>query len=401
LGPSADTKRFEELDGLRGLAALAVLFNHVGLATIGGVSAPKWLIWPADGTVAVMVFFVLSGYVIGLTYPPAAGKKDVRHYGFKRFVRLMPINVVAVLLACAVTAHPSGWSALANVFFLGNFAPYAGVSIPVIEGNENLWSLNYEVLYYGLFILIWVMSPRLAWVMGVSLVVAVVGWYTNLLPLFVACYAAGFLFWVSGLALAWRVKPAGLENSNWPSCVLLLLVTWKLRGLLNLLTGLPIPVFDGPVARLYYLDTLPVCIWLLSIVARRPLPGIKWIQAFCVLMPVVGLVIKFNRPGYFTPFDYWMTLSVYVLALLLWKWRPTLRFFRALAPLGSIAFAVYAVGRPLQAWMFGHGQWLPANYFGYGVCAVATVGVCLALSWFLERRMQPWISRKAKILWAK
>jgi len=381
---------------LRGLAALAVLCNHVGVATVGGVCAPKWLVWPADGAAAVMVFFVLSGYVIGLTYPPSPGSKDVKLYILKRCVRLMPINFVAVLLACAVATHVDLWSALANLFFLGNFTPYAGISIPVIAGNENLWSLNYEVLYYALFIFIWLSNPRLPWVMGASLVAAGLGWYTNWLPLFVACYAAGFLFWVAGLALAWRAQPSGRENSNWPSCVLLLLVTWKLRGLLNVLAGFPVPVFDGPVARLYYVDFLPVCIWLLAIVARRTLPGLKWIKAFCVLMPIVGLVIKFYRPGYFTPLDYRMALGAYLLALLLWNWRPSLRFFRVFAPVGSIAFALYAVGRPIQAFTFAHTQWLPGNYWGYGVCVSVTLIVCLGVAWCLERQMQPRLSQAAK-----
>ncbi|MEO5994278.1 MAG: acyltransferase family protein, partial [Arthrobacter sp.] len=95
-----EKKRDGALDGLRGLAALAVLWNHLGLERVGGVTAPTWTLWLADGTAAVMIFFVLSGYVIGLTTPFAAGPKDVGRYARKRVLRLLPLNLVGVLLAC-------------------------------------------------------------------------------------------------------------------------------------------------------------------------------------------------------------------------------------------------------------------------------------------------------------
>lgn len=394
--PLSPAKRDDALDGLRGLAALAVLCNHVGLATVGAICAPRWLLWPADGTAAVMIFFVLSGYVIGLTNPPSAETKDVRLYVRRRLLRLMPINVVAVCLAWLVASHVDLWTTLANLLFLGNYSSYAGIVIPVIASNENLWSLNYEVLYYGLFILVWLFQPPLKYVFGVSLVVTVLGWYTSVIPLFVACYAAGFLFWISGLALAWHAPPSDEERTNWPSCVLLLLVTWKLRGLLNVLSVFPMPLFDGPVVRLYYLDFLPVCLWLLAIVARRRLQHLAWIKGACVCIPLVGLVIKWNHPGYFTPLDYRMALGACLLALLLWQWRPSLRFFRCFAPAGAIAFALYAVSRPIQTFVFSHGQWLPQNYLGFAVCASVTLALCIGAAWYLERRLQPWLNRLFK-----
>lgn len=380
---------------MRGLAALAVLVNHVGVATLAGISAPAWLLWPADGRAAVMIFFVLSGYVIGLTYPATKESKNASQYVLRRIIRLLPVNLVGVLLACAVASQVDLRTLLANIFFLQNHAPYGGLSLPVIEGNENLWSLNYEMLYYVLFILVWRLNPSLRWVAGGALAVTVLGWYTHLLPIFLACYAAGYLFWIAGLALAWRTQPTTEESANWPSCLLLLLVTWKLRGLLNVLVGFPVPVFDGPVVMLYFLDILPVSVWLVALVARRTLPGARWIMAASVLIPVVGLAIKWHRPGYFTPLDYRMALGAYLLALLLWKWRPSLRFFRWFAPMGSIAFALYAVSRPIQIWLFGHTGWLPQNGLGYMTCALLTVTVCLAVAWGLERVMQPALKRWA------
>ncbi len=341
-----------------------------------------------------MVFFVLSGYVIGRTNPEAIEPKDVGGYARKRLVRLVPINIVGVLLACIATTNPSVLTAIQNLFFLGNCVPYAGLSISVIGGNENLWSLNYEMLYYTLFIAVWLLRPQLKFVLVLTAMVAFIGWYTSLLPIFVACYAAGYIFWLSGLAIAWHGKPSMVEVVNWPSCLMLLIVTWKLRTLLNVLAGFPVPLFDGPVVRPYYLDFLPVCLWLFAIVSRRTIPGLRWIKLASVLIPAVGLAIKWKHPGYFTPFDYRMAMGSYLGALMLWNLKLSLQYFRFFAPVGSIAFALYAVARPIQAIVFDQSQWLPSNHLGYWVAATITAITCLFLAILLERVIQPELVRR-------
>jgi peptidoglycan/LPS O-acetylase OafA/YrhL len=381
------------LDGLRGLAALAVLFNHVGVEKIGNVTTPKWLLWPADGAAAVMVFFVLSGFVIGLTNSRTAEPKQVRRYLWRRVVRLFPITFLGVLLALAVTPGTGIWTTLANIFLLANYTPYVGFLVPVMPGNENLWSLNYEAVFYLLFVPLWLFVRSLRQVFWVCLGVTVLGWYTDYVPLFVACYAAGFVFWLGGTALAWHAERTETEQTNWPSCVLLLLVTWKLRVLLNLLVFLPIPMFDGPVVRLYYFDVFPVCLWLVAIVARRELPHLKWIKLFCVLMPLVGLIIKWYRPGYFTSLDYGLAWGAYLLALALWHWRPSLQAFRFFAPIGLIAFGLYALSRPIQAFVFSYRDLFPQSYIGFVTCAALTTGLCFFVAWLAELKLQPIVNR--------
>lgn len=389
----APGERDVALDGLRGLAALAVIVNHVGVEPVGGYTPPKWLLWPADASAAVIVFFVLSGYVIGLTNPAKAEPKNVRLYLGRRALRLLAITWAGVALACVATWPVPVWHVGANLLFLGNFAPYAGLSIPVISGNENLWSLNYEVLFYLLFVPLWIFGRTLRpWFLA-CLGLSVVGWYTTWVPLFVACYAAGFIFWLSGLGLAWHARPRTTEHANWPSCVLLLLVTWKLRVLINVLAFLPIPLFDGPVVRLYNLDVLPACLWLVSLVALRELPFRKWLVSLAIALPAIGLAIKWQRPGYFTPLDFWLACGGYALALGLWRWRPSLDFFRRFAPVGLIAFGLYAISRPVQFIVFQRATLLPQNALGYALAATATLGVCFTLAWLLERRLQPWLNR--------
>jgi preprotein translocase subunit SecY len=90
------------------------------------LSPPPWLLWPVDASAAVMIFFVLSGYVIGLTNQHEASGPAVRSYVWRRLVRLIPINTCAVFLTCALATSADWRTALANLFFLENYADYAG-----------------------------------------------------------------------------------------------------------------------------------------------------------------------------------------------------------------------------------------------------------------------------------
>ena len=63
-------QRLAGLDGVRGLAALFVVVNHVFLRAFPGYpvdNAPFWAAWFIYGRVAVVVFIVLSGFSLALS----------------------------------------------------------------------------------------------------------------------------------------------------------------------------------------------------------------------------------------------------------------------------------------------------------------------------------------------
>jgi peptidoglycan/LPS O-acetylase OafA/YrhL len=63
-------QRLAGLDGLRGLAALFVVVNHIFLRTVPGYPvdrAPFWAGWFIYGRFAVVVFIVLSGFSLALS----------------------------------------------------------------------------------------------------------------------------------------------------------------------------------------------------------------------------------------------------------------------------------------------------------------------------------------------
>lgn len=90
-----DGRRYEVLDGLRGVAAVMVIWFHFGEGF--ATSAVDQIV--NHGYLAVDFFFVLSGFVIGYAYDGRWGK-CLTEGGFllRRVVRLEPMLVLAVVL---------------------------------------------------------------------------------------------------------------------------------------------------------------------------------------------------------------------------------------------------------------------------------------------------------------
>lgn len=104
-GHSAEN-RLPELDGLRGIAALTVFFSHaIGVLPSSPLldalkSSPLRTFW--DGTAAVGLFFVLSGFVLAL--PFQGNHKSLSYIEFvtRRCFRIYPAYWLALVLAMAI-----------------------------------------------------------------------------------------------------------------------------------------------------------------------------------------------------------------------------------------------------------------------------------------------------------
>ena len=82
----------KEIDGFRGLSILLVLLSHAKL-------------WPVGGFVGVDVFFVLSGYLVGLRQKEKvkANQFRIKEYWIARWRRLVPAHLVMVAF-CSIVA---------------------------------------------------------------------------------------------------------------------------------------------------------------------------------------------------------------------------------------------------------------------------------------------------------
>ncbi|MBX3580616.1 MAG: acyltransferase [Rhizobiaceae bacterium] len=142
------------LDGLRGLAALAVLAFHAQLPFAGG------------GFLGVDLFFVLSGLLItSLLRAELAvtGTIDVPRFWWRRLLRLWPplLVVLAVYAGLSVAFAPeNGWQrdTFFAMFYLTDYTyPLAGTP----ELLRHTWSLSVEEHFYLLWPLVLIACRRI------------------------------------------------------------------------------------------------------------------------------------------------------------------------------------------------------------------------------------------------
>jgi peptidoglycan/LPS O-acetylase OafA/YrhL len=177
-------KRLAGLDGIRGLAALYVVMNHIFERTFPGYpvdNAPFWAGVFIYGRFAVVVFIVLSGFSLALSPARHGWRLDsVSRFAYRRARRILPAYWAALAFSLAVAwlvAAPPGQglpgskSALVNGLLVQNIV---GAPSP----NRSLWTMAVEAQLYLVFPLLLLMVRRvsgLVMVAGVTLIVATVG----------------------------------------------------------------------------------------------------------------------------------------------------------------------------------------------------------------------------------
>jgi peptidoglycan/LPS O-acetylase OafA/YrhL len=180
----APSRRLAGLDGVRGLAALFVVVNHVFLRAFPGYpvdNAPFWAGWFIYGRFAVVVFIVLSGFSLALAPVRRGWRLDgLSRFARRRALRILPAYWAALVFSLAVAwlvvpppgeALPDLRSVLVNGLLVQNL-----VSAPT--PNRAFWSMAVEAQLYILFPLLLLMIRRrgaLVMVAAVTLVVAAVG----------------------------------------------------------------------------------------------------------------------------------------------------------------------------------------------------------------------------------
>lgn len=149
--------RLEKLEALRGFAALYVVLFHTLPQKIYLLGINVGTLF-RFGPEAVIVFFVLSGFVIKYTYERSADK-SFRFYFIRRFIRLyIPLFFIFILgyaIKCFTEgrlADPEWPTLLGNIFMLQDvISQKPHVVAAAYMGNGVLWSLSYEWWFYMLF----------------------------------------------------------------------------------------------------------------------------------------------------------------------------------------------------------------------------------------------------------
>ena len=329
------------LDALRGFAAFCVLLNHFrdalfvdyeAIARHNPLTAAAYLV-SGLGHQSVIVFFVLSGYLVGgsVLRSVRTGSWSWRAYLLARLSRLYIVLLPALLLGGAldwlgmhmagteaVYSGNSGMHALvinvhgvltwpilaANGLYLQTIRlPGFGPNpVPTFGSNGALWSLSYEFWYYLAFpLLVFLLARSRSWQMRVLSCLGLLawGWFVGLnIFLLGLTWLMGALItflpafparrpWTRGLAivLALVLFAAGLVESkllgSLPSDLVLgLAVTAMIWVTLHCATA-PLPASYVFIARraahssyTLYLVHLPMLIFLkASLHLPRAYPG--------------------------------------------------------------------------------------------------------------------------------
>ncbi|PWK52024.1 acyltransferase family protein [Actinoplanes xinjiangensis] len=130
--------RLAWLDGLRAVAVLLVVYAHLTRFVFTDLRAvtSEWL---HAGTAGVMLFFLVSGYII-----PASLERhgDLRAFWRSRARRLFPLYLAVI--AVLVVAHPPS-DPLASAVGHATMLPFLA-GVPLI--TAVFWTLSFEMAFY-------------------------------------------------------------------------------------------------------------------------------------------------------------------------------------------------------------------------------------------------------------
>ena len=143
--------KINNFDILRLVLAVLVFFAHWNILTSQKISFVLFSI----GDLAVHLFFIVSGFLIFLSFDADQNKK---HFYIKRFFRIFPLFAFLIILQTLFFIGFSDGSTfevikyfIANIFFLNFLAPSVGSTLSSLEVNAingSLWTLKNEVVFY-------------------------------------------------------------------------------------------------------------------------------------------------------------------------------------------------------------------------------------------------------------
>ncbi len=369
--------RLEYLDGLRGLAALYVVFFHIYMEInfrLDGGGLPHWLLrcigWMAHGHYAVAVFIVLSGYCLMLPVARSADGKlrgGAWDYLKRRARRILPPYYAALILSLVLIAvvpemgerHGTNWDWALPAFTPGvlwsHFLLVHNLS-PDWFGKINppMWSVATEWQIYFFFPALLLPVWRRFGVTAMLIAAFAVGIGLNLLfyprlepaaPWYIGLFALGMAGAVIGFASQSHLR------------------AWRERVPWGLLAALCVSAFVG--AALFRPQ------WTTHYLGVDIVIGAGTI---CLILACTRCLTRGTESQHFA-----------VLRLLESRW---------VVELGTFSYSLYLVHAPLLALLHSFLKmfWLsPAAMFGalLGVGVPLSVGLAYLFHLAFERRFMP------------
>jgi peptidoglycan/LPS O-acetylase OafA/YrhL len=386
------------LEGLRGFAAIGVMVGHIFLhdTYFDKRYCPtvfKSLVPFAH--IEVLIFFVLSGFVIGTNHPSRMRGEGIKEYLKKRLLRIYPIYLIGMLIALTVACFQYGAGTIAT-----NLTLTQNIFTPVIWEIGPAWSINYEILYYLLFIPIsfFEIRPEIAFVF--SLAIGALNMYVPTSPL-ISAYFIGFSFWLLGLIIAKKLRGEHqvrfLPFLFYILAIENLFATLKISPLINRI--LPIPDKSGywyqTIVNINDLIFMPYCFMILLYFSGRSFKGRNLLF---IIMSLIPLRIMINGLRNHNRDNVFVMGAIYFGLFLLTLGIPYLNnaVKKSLVYIGGISYALYILHFPLEC-LFGHITILSSPEANYWVKLALYLPIVAVLSWVLEKRLQPFLKQKLMI----
>ena len=154
-------ERFDGIQVLRGIAALAVVGFHLYAAAISEGGTPGPFVLFARAYIGVDLFFVISGFII---VHVAGNRPDltVRAFLAARFLRVVPpywltlvLTVAAAAALVLLTGDDSKLPSMQALAISVLLVPFPDHVMPIA------WTLTLEAMFYVVFAATWFRGPRM------------------------------------------------------------------------------------------------------------------------------------------------------------------------------------------------------------------------------------------------
>ena len=208
------------LQMLRGLAALAVVFYHTDYRLPGDVHTEFQ---------GVAVFFVISGFI--MTH---ITRQDASSFLTHRLIRIVPLYWLCTI-AIAVLAHADVAAVAKSLLFI----PYWNINHDPQPLLGVGWTLNMEMFFYGLFALALLASRRWAPVIAGTVIVAIVAVKKHYACETIVCavyghdyvalFPAGIVVYYVWMALRGRAEHFPLTTMLIGAMIAAVFLAWQLQ----------------------------------------------------------------------------------------------------------------------------------------------------------------------------
>lgn len=203
---------------VRGLAAIIVVISHYSNSTglFGG------LLGNGAGQIGVMLFFVLSGFLMSYLYlDRLANISEIRKFSVSRVARVMPLYIILVVVSYLFSKA----EVISDfVISIPNFKVLIS-HLLMLYGQNVFWTIPVEMQFYCIFLMLWFIKkrPMVLLVAIVSLILISlefgegVGIYNKNGFLFMPAILYSIPYFFSGMFLGWAYgRRGGLQaHGRW------------------------------------------------------------------------------------------------------------------------------------------------------------------------------------------